>query len=52
MEKNNDDVSQTSASSFMSVPSDKQHETEINRNKWTLLQLKLFLQTDFLDLVE
>lgn len=52
--KTKNNPSRTSVSSLMSVPSDKQHEAEINRNKWLLLlcvvctQVQLFLWTDFL----
>ncbi len=51
--KTKNNLSRTSVSSLMSVPSDKQHEAEINRNKWLLLsavctRVQLFLWTDFL----
>lgn len=54
--KNN--LSQASVFSLMPVPSDKQHEAEINRNKWLLLLLsavrtrvQLPPRTDFLDIL-
>lgn len=51
--KTKNNPSQTSVSSLMSVPSDKQHEAEINRNKWLLrsavcTRVQLLIRTHFL----